>query len=205
MVDGQRIHRVIGRESDGTTRTQAEAFIEKARRDAREGRLSLPKGRKVALSLSDAAAIYLERLRKEGGKDIIMKERRFRVHLMPFFTDTPMSKISTFQVERYKKHRVDQGAKVGTVNRELAALSHLFTKALAWQWIDKRPTTIIRFQEERGRIAYLTAEQANRLIQAAMEDQNPQMYPFVLIGLGTGMRKAEILSIRPEHVVRHDG
>jgi hypothetical protein len=31
MVDGQRIHRVIGRESDGTTRTQAEEFIEKVR------------------------------------------------------------------------------------------------------------------------------------------------------------------------------
>lgn len=26
MVDGQRIHRVIGRESDGTTRTQAECW-----------------------------------------------------------------------------------------------------------------------------------------------------------------------------------
>ena len=37
MVDGQRIHRVIGRESDGTTRTQAEEFIEKIRRDARDG------------------------------------------------------------------------------------------------------------------------------------------------------------------------
>src|SRR5713226_6407910 len=36
MVDGQRIHRVIGRESDGTTRTQAEEFIEKVRRDTRE-------------------------------------------------------------------------------------------------------------------------------------------------------------------------
>lgn len=36
MVDGQRIHRAIGRESDGTTRTQAEEFIEKVRRDARE-------------------------------------------------------------------------------------------------------------------------------------------------------------------------
>lgn len=85
MVDGQRIHRVIGRESDGTTRTQAEEFIEKVRRDAREGRLSLPKGRKVALSFQDATAKYLERLLEEGGKDIVMKERRFRVHLIPFF------------------------------------------------------------------------------------------------------------------------
>jgi hypothetical protein len=50
MVDGQRIHRVIGRESDGTTRTQAEEFIEKIRQDAKNDRLALPKGRKVALS-----------------------------------------------------------------------------------------------------------------------------------------------------------
>ncbi len=43
MVDGERVHRVIGRESDGTTRTQCEQFIAKVRSDAREGRLSLPK------------------------------------------------------------------------------------------------------------------------------------------------------------------
>jgi hypothetical protein len=29
MVDGERIHRVIGRESDGTTREQAERAIER--------------------------------------------------------------------------------------------------------------------------------------------------------------------------------
>ena len=50
MVDGQRIHRVIGRASEGTTRTQAEGFIEKARSDAREERLNLPKGRKIVLT-----------------------------------------------------------------------------------------------------------------------------------------------------------
>jgi hypothetical protein len=47
MVDGNRIHRVLGRERDGVTRTQCEEFIERARTDARIGRLSLPKGRKL--------------------------------------------------------------------------------------------------------------------------------------------------------------
>jgi hypothetical protein len=42
MADGHRIHRVLGRESEGVTRTQAEEFIEKVRSEAREGRLSLP-------------------------------------------------------------------------------------------------------------------------------------------------------------------
>ena len=83
MVDGQRIHRVIGRESDGTTRTQAEDFIEKARRDAREGRLNLPKGRKIALGFREAATRYLDKLAEEGGKDLVMKRRRLGLHLVP--------------------------------------------------------------------------------------------------------------------------
>src|SRR5512143_2040656 len=96
MVDGQRIHRVIGRESDGTTRTQAEEFIEKVRRDAREDRLALPKGRKVALNFREAAEKYLHKLEEEGGKDIDAKCRRLNQHLMPFFGDLPLSKISSF-------------------------------------------------------------------------------------------------------------
>jgi integrase len=200
MVDGQRIHRVIGRESDGTTRTQAEAFIEKVRRDAREGQLSLPQGRKVALSFQDAAAKYLERLREEDGKDIMAKQRRFRLHLVPFFGDTSLATISTSDVERYKKSRIETGTKMGTVNRELAVLSHLFNKAIEWGWLDKRPAKIRRYSEERGRITYLTVDQIKRLIEAAKQDQNPQVYPFIVIGLETSMRKMEILSIRREHV-----
>ena len=42
MVDGQRIHRVIGRGRDGTTRTQAEDFIAKTRAAAKDGRLKCP-------------------------------------------------------------------------------------------------------------------------------------------------------------------
>src|SRR5262245_48923888 len=62
MVDGQRIHRVVGRESDGTTRTQAEETIAKLRTDAKHDRLDLPRGRKVTLSFRAAAATYLGRL-----------------------------------------------------------------------------------------------------------------------------------------------
>src|SRR5262249_45024707 len=92
------------------------------------------------------------------------------------------------------------GAKVGTVNRELAALSHLFSKGIEWGWIDKRPATIKRYSEEQARITYLTVDQIERLLEAAQYDQNSQVYPFILIGLETSMRRMEILSIRREHV-----
>jgi hypothetical protein len=38
MVDRQRVHRVIGLESEGVTRRQCEEFIERARTDARQGK-----------------------------------------------------------------------------------------------------------------------------------------------------------------------
>ncbi len=83
MVDGQRIHRVIGRASDGTTRTQAEDFIAKTRAAAKEGRLNLPRGRKIHLTFAKAAKLYLEREKEAGGKDLVSKERHLRLHLVP--------------------------------------------------------------------------------------------------------------------------
>lgn len=216
MVDGQRIHRVIGRESDGTTRTQAEEFIEKARQDAKAGRLNLPKGRKLSLSFREAADKYLTKLAQEGGKDLAMKRYRLEHHLVPFFGDTSLSKIATFDVERYKKQRSTEPTmrpngpggkpvyggptKPATINRELAALSHLLNKAVEWGWIDHRTVTIKRLKEHSGRITYLTVEQIERLLKAAEGDQNRQIYPFIRIGLETSMRKNEILSIRREHI-----
>lgn len=216
MVDGQRIHRVIGRESDGTTRTQAEEFIEKTRQDAKTGRLNLPTGRKIALTFQDAATKYLDRLKEEGGKDLVMKRRRFHLHLIPFFGSTPLSRISGFDIERYKKLRLEQPAqrgktkagtpvyegqtKPGTINRELAALSHLFNKANEWEWNDRMPPKIRRYKENGGRITYLTIDQIKTLIECAKQDQNTQVYPFIIIGLETSMRLMEILSIRREHI-----
>ena len=100
MVDGQRIHRVIGRESDGVTRSQCEEFIETKRTDAREGRLSLPRGRKTYLPFAKAAENYLKRLEETGGKNIKAKRRQLNLHLKPFFGNQRLGAITSFTVDR---------------------------------------------------------------------------------------------------------
>ena len=79
MVDGKRIHRVIGKESDGITRTQCEEFIERSKSEARVERLSLPKGRKLALSFGAAAENYINRLEDGAGNNIAIKRRQLRM------------------------------------------------------------------------------------------------------------------------------
>jgi integrase len=66
--------------------------------------------------------------------------------------------------------------------------------------MDRRPAKINRFSEGQGRITYLTVDQVNRLVECAKADGNAQIYPFIVIGLETAMRKSEILSIRREDI-----
>jgi integrase len=198
MVDGLRIHRVIGKERDGVTRTQAEEFIEQVRTDARSDRLSLPKGRKLALTFAQAADDYLRRLEQSGGKNLVAKRRHFRMYTGPFFGAMRLDAITTFTVETYKKLRLDQNPTPATVNRELATLSHLFHRAVEWKWLDRLPARAPKLTESGGRAVALSDQECERLITAALAGAgaDPDLWLFVAFGLNTAMRHGEIMAAR---------
>jgi integrase len=198
MVDGQRIHRVIGKESDGTTLTQCEQFISQARADARAGRLALPKGRKVPVVFNKAAVDYVVRLEQSGGRNLKAKNGHIKNHLVPFFRTKLLGALTSFDFERYRKHRRDAGASVATVNRELATLSHLLGRANEWGWIE-RITARPRLQGEGlGRVVRLSHDEYQRLLLAAQASDDPDVWLFIEIGYETGMRHGEILAMRWE-------
>ena len=93
MVDGRRIHRVIGKESDRVTRTQCEEFVEQARSDARRGALNLPKGRKLAFTFAAAGADYVKRLEQANGRNVAIKRRQLRMYLAPFFGTMRLTRL----------------------------------------------------------------------------------------------------------------
>ena len=200
MVDGQRIHRVVGLASDGTTRTQAEDFISSTRAEANAGRLSLPKGRKTHLTYRQAAADYIDRLEDTDGKNLDAKNRQLTRYLKPFFGDQRLDAITTFTVDRYKKRRLDTGATNGTVNRELATLSHLMNKAVEWKWLQSKPCKVSKLEESEGRIIALTDNQVEALINAALADAEPDCWLFVAFGLNTAMRHGEMLRARFDQI-----
>lgn len=200
MVDGQRIHRVVGRESHGVTRTQAEQFITRVSTEARAGRLSLPKGRKTALTVRRAAEDYLSRLEETNGKNLAAKRRQLRMYLIPFFSAQHLDALTSFTVDRYKRHRLDAGAANGTVNRELATLSHLLSKAVEWKWLAASPVRPKLLDEPRGRIIALSDKQCEKLLEAALADKDPDCWLFVLFGLNTAMRHQEILRARFDQI-----
>ena len=197
MVDGERIARVIGRESEGCTPTQAEEYIAAVRTKAREGRLDLPKGRKTALSFAEAADKYLRMQEQGAGRNVPRKRQHLRTYLKPHFGDRRLSGISDFLVRNFVKQRKDAGAAASTINGELATFSHLFKIAAAEKWVSRDAVpTIPRLQPGRGRIIALSDEQSSALLKGAIDDQDPDLWLFVLIGLQTSMRHGEIRRLR---------
>lgn len=85
-----------------------------------------------------------------------------------------------------------------TVNRYLAALSHVFTIAVKeYGWMDDNPLRrVSKGKEPRGRVRYLSHEERERLLTACRTSSNPDLYPAVVLALATGARRMEILGLR---------
>lgn len=196
MVDGHRIHRVIGRESEGVTRTQAEEFIAKARTDARENRLALPKGRKLHLTFGAAADIYLAKLKEISGKDYANNEQHIRLHLKPYFGAMRLDKISTFTVQKFRSQARDGGLTDATINRVLATFRRMGRRLQQWS-VMPNALPVVKLEPERNRRTYVISEdEEQRLLAAALNDSQPYIWLFIKVGLATGLRHTEILSAR---------
>ena len=197
-VDHQRIHRVVGNESEGSTREEAEEYISKLKIEAKENRLNLPKARKTFPNFKEIALRYLNKLKLHGDKDLKKKEARLKLHIIPFFALIPLYKITTSEIEEYKQKRLKERIKTNTtslnkltseatINRELAIISHIFNKSLEWGWLDKLPCKIKKFNENNNRITYLTTNQIQRVLKKAKEDLSPHIYLYILILVSTNL------------------
>ncbi len=85
-----------------------------------------------------------------------------------------------------------------TINRYLAALSHVFTYAVKeLGWVDDNPLTkVSKEKEPRGRTRYLSEAERDRLLLACRASASPDLYPAVIMSLATGARQMEIMGMR---------
>ena len=98
-------------------------------------------------------------------------------------------------IEQYQTERLNKGNKPATVNRLLATLSHMFTKAIDWDMVGEETLKRIRkvklLPENNRRLRYLSKEECQELISNCESN----LKPIVIIALNTGMRKGEILNL----------
>ena len=79
-------------------------------------------------SISEVAPLYLAHAQAVGRRRSTIDdyESYTRVHLVPFFGNQPMSRITPLSVERYVSHEIEAGSAVKSVYNYLVLLNTLF-------------------------------------------------------------------------------
>ena len=118
-----------------------------------------------------------------------------------FGEETRISNIRYGDLETYRNLLREKPTLRGTIrctatiNREMSALRHIFSKAVEWELIEGTPFRRGRsliLKENNARLRYLSEEEITKLLNAC----SPHLRSIVTCALNTGMRRGEILSLK---------
>ena len=200
------------------SRTIAKETRDKRKGEAAAGKLEI--GTKVKDAVFETVCTeYLEFYQANTRPRSYERHAMSSIPLKAFFGTMRLSQITPFQVDKYKldrksscvcvtkpkekvgrcptcKHLV-RGKADATINRELAMLRHLFSKAIAWKYAKVSPfgtgsEKAKLYKENNGRTRYLTQEEAGRLLKECNDD----LRPVVLLAMHSGFRKSEIKTLK---------
>ncbi|MEK6801906.1 MAG: site-specific integrase [Nitrospirota bacterium] len=106
-------------------------------------------------------------------------------HLKGHFAGKRLGQILTLDVERYKRGRVDVGARV-RVNRELAVLHNLLNRCKEWGLFEgENPAGAVKkIKEPKRRLRFLESSEEGRLL----EHTEGCLRSVVIVGINTGLR-----------------
>lgn len=200
----------IIRESTGKTNSKdAEVLLVQRKKEVQEGKD--PSAEKVVGNhiFKELAEHY--KAWGDGRQRGFVTKKYHIDHLEGVFGNVPLKSFTTLLIEEWQTREMAL-RKPATVNRRLATLKHMFTKAVEWTWTTeeslKRVRRVKLLPENNKRLRYLSRVECQALLDACMYYVHydvSHLRPILITALNTGMRKEEILSLEWEkHVdLRH--
>lgn len=161
-------------------------------------RSKLPAAEAKEHTLAEAIGRYLEEQMPRKAPRTIPTQT---VHLnwwqdkMGFLT---LDLVTPAEIIACRDHLLKQGFISTTANHYLTSLSGVLSAAERdWQWIGFNPCRTIRpLKEPQGRLRYLSENEIKQLLDAARADAYTLLYPALILALTTGMRRAELFTLK---------
>ena len=195
---GKDIKEPVGKKSLGCTKEWAKDALKARLGEIAQGRFNLAKTRKPV-----PFSCLMERYREwaASNKQAWDEEKYVLGMFAKRFGDTPLSQMTTWQIEKWKAERRKE-VKPGTVNRQLTVIKHMFRMAIEWGLTTNNPASAVkRFPVNDQRTRFLGVEEVPKFLNRCEEQlTSPWLLPLVTLAIHTGMRQGELLGLKPENV-----
>lgn len=188
---GQRV-----RESIGPKRKTANKVIAKRKTEIAENKYLDKRKDPEPIKFYDFAKEYLQWTKANKKPSSLGRTVSLMSQLHKEFEPKNIQEITAWQIEKYKAKRKEK-VKPATVNREVALLKHMFTKAIEWGNINESPAKKIKLLKgEVKRVRFLMPDE----VQILLFNCADHLKPIVTVTVHTGMRKSEVLGLRRDQV-----
>jgi integrase len=189
------------RERIGTNKALAQTVLQKRLVQRAEDRL-LDKKKGERIRFNQLTEWYLN-LSEVKSKKSYERDVRSTKKLKAFFGSRLVKEITPALIESYRKHSMNElnykrmTNKPATVNREIACLKTIFSKAVKNRKIEYNSASAIsQLKENNERNRVLSIEEWGKY-----RGQCPSWYfPIAMMAYFTGMRRGEIINLAPSRV-----
>jgi integrase len=182
-VDGRTV-----RKSTETKRLlEAKALLKLQEGEIAQGKQVIPQAGR--LRFEELARDFLTDY-QTNGKSSLDKAKRSVRHLARCFGGMPAVNITTDRVRAYIQDRQQDGISNAEINRELAALKHMFNLALRGERLHSKPY-IPTLKESNIRKGFFEPE----AFRAVLSELPEPLKPMATFAYFTGWRKGEILNL----------
>jgi integrase len=187
---GNRIRRKVGPSKKVAEMALADVQVKKAKQEF----LGICEPKKVLFK--DFATEYLEyskanKAKRSYERDVLTIEG----HVLGIWGDEHLARLTPKMIEDYKVQRL-QHVVAATVNREIDTIKNMLRKSVEWGYLLNSPgTSVKKLRTGAPHFRYLSGAEAQKLLEACRRSENPQLYPFIVVALNTGMRLGELTAL----------
>ncbi len=208
LHDGRRKREAVtipGVDPSKISRQEALKALSIRKAQIAEGKFEIAQTKKSVL-FDKLVVRYLEY--SKANKKSYEREITSTKALLSFFAGKALQQITIGLVERYKSERQRENTRYGrppskaTINRELACLKHMFTKAIEWGLVSSNPLRKVKLLPEKlNKLRVLYDEEFQKLYNPSAEF----LKLILIVAVNTGMRRSEILNLRWEDINFKEG
>lgn len=127
---------------------------------------------------------------------------RYMHHVRAVLGNTPLHKVTTYQITQLLDSMMAQGYKPATRNRVLALIRHMLVMAVEWGYVSHNVAAKIKLLKEHNQSSYVLSDEHVAAIATAIDNGavSPVIGGVVKLQAALGLRISEVLRLKKQDI-----